>query len=294
METNVKDTALIIEGGGMRASYTSGFVNVLLENEIFFDYVAGISAGVSCSVNYLSRDQKRVKESFVDLVKDPNFGGLRSFLQGDGFFRSRYIYQESPYPGKALPFDFETFQANPAKLKIGTVLRTEAKLVYFSKEAMETLGDLMTIVRASSSLPGLMPPTEFKNKIYVDGGIGGGIALDRAKADGYTKFFVLLSRPNGYFKEPSKHPGLIRHYFRKEPKLGEAILQRWKVYNKQKQELIALERQGKAFLVYPQQMEVTGYETNLGKLETSYQAGYSQGKRDVGKWQRFLFDQTDH
>ena len=41
---NIKDTALIFEGGGMRASYTAGFLNNLLENKIYFDYVAGISA----------------------------------------------------------------------------------------------------------------------------------------------------------------------------------------------------------------------------------------------------------
>jgi predicted patatin/cPLA2 family phospholipase len=29
---NIQDTALIFEGGGMRASYTAGFLNNLLEN----------------------------------------------------------------------------------------------------------------------------------------------------------------------------------------------------------------------------------------------------------------------
>ncbi len=56
MQNNIFDTALIFEGGGMRASYTAGVVNTLLENELYFDFVAGISAGASHSVNYLSRD----------------------------------------------------------------------------------------------------------------------------------------------------------------------------------------------------------------------------------------------
>ena len=65
---NIKDTALIFEGGGMRASYTAGILNILLENEIYFNYVAGVSAGASHLVNYLSRDTKRAKKSFVDIV----------------------------------------------------------------------------------------------------------------------------------------------------------------------------------------------------------------------------------
>ncbi len=75
LENNITDTALIFEGGGMRASYTSGFAHTLLENSLYFDYVAGISAGASNSVNYLARDTRRPKKSFVDLVLEPEFGG---------------------------------------------------------------------------------------------------------------------------------------------------------------------------------------------------------------------------
>ncbi|MDD3931624.1 MAG: patatin-like phospholipase family protein, partial [Eubacteriales bacterium] len=54
LTNNIHDVALIFEGGGMRASYTAGIVKTLLENELYFDYVAGISAGASHCVNYLS------------------------------------------------------------------------------------------------------------------------------------------------------------------------------------------------------------------------------------------------
>lgn len=81
MRNNVFDTALILEGGGMKASYTAGIINTLLENEIYFDYVTGVSAGSSHCVNYISRDKERVKKSFVDIVKDPDFGGWKSFMK---------------------------------------------------------------------------------------------------------------------------------------------------------------------------------------------------------------------
>ena len=51
--TNLLDeTALIFEGGGMRASYTSGMVVALLEQDIHAPFVAGISAGASNTANY--------------------------------------------------------------------------------------------------------------------------------------------------------------------------------------------------------------------------------------------------
>lgn len=63
LTNNVFDCALAFEGGGYRAAYTSGIANVLLEHEIWFDYVCGISAGSSHTVDCVSRDQARVKNA---------------------------------------------------------------------------------------------------------------------------------------------------------------------------------------------------------------------------------------
>ncbi|MBV1757119.1 MAG: patatin family protein [Dethiosulfatibacter sp.] len=288
MVNNIKDVALIFEGGGMRASYTAGIVNNLLENEIYFDYVAGISAGASLSVNYLSRDINRTKRSFVDLVLDEEFGGWRSFLKGEGFFRSHYIYEETPKSDASLPFDWQTFSANPAQLRIGAYKRDEGEMVYFNKNDMQSMQELMKIVRSSSSLPIFMPPTYFQGEYYIDGGVNGGIALDIAKKDGFEKFFVVLSQEKGYRKSPVKSKNFIRLYYRKYPCAAEAMLKRHIIYNETLEELEELERQGKAFLVYPDEMPVSNKELNYERLSESYNKGYEQGKRDLFKWKEFL------
>lgn len=285
---NIKDTALIFEGGGMRASYTAGILNNLLEQEIYFDYVAGISAGSSHTANYLSRDISRSKRSFVDLVLDPNFGGWKSFLKREGFFRSQYIYEETHYPDAALPFDFETFMANPAQLRIGAFDRDCGEMKYFAKEDIHQISDLMKIVRSSSSMPIFMPETYYSNHYYVDGGLGGGIPLDITKKDGFKKFFVVLTREKGYRKKPLKYTGIIKAYYRKYPLVVEAMLNRYKVYNQILEELEQLESEGKAFLVYPEAMKISNRETNYEKLFESYNLGYEQGRRDLPKWEKFL------
>jgi len=285
---NIHDTALIFEGGGMRASYTAGFLNTLLENEIYFDYVAGISAGASHSVNYLSRDIERSKRSFVDLVLDPNFGGWRSFFKGEGYFRAQYIYEETPFPDAALPFDFDTFKENPARLRIGAFDRDSGETVYYSKDDIHDVSDLMKIVRSSSSMPIFMPPTCYQDRYYVDGGLSGGIALDIAKKDGMKKFFVVLSREKGYRKEPIKYQGVIKAYYRRYPAVTEALLNRHKIYNQILEELQQLESEGRAFLVYPDSMPVSSREVSYQKLSESYRLGYEQGKRDLLKWREFL------
>ncbi len=287
-ENNIKNTALIFEGGGMRASYSAGLLNNLLEHQLYFDYVAGISAGASCSVNYLTRDTQRAKRSFVDVVKDPKFGGWGSFLKGEGYFRAEYIYEQTPYPDAALPFNFKAFKANPAKLRIGAFHMKTGQMKYFSRDDIQTLQDLMKIVRASSSLPIFMPPAHFKDAVYVDGGLGGGVALDIAKEDGFKKFFVVLTRPKGYRKQPVKHPRLVKAFYRKYPLVAEAMLNRYKLYNDTLEELEELEREGKAFLVYPNMMTVSNMEKDYQKLKESYRLGYEHGKRDILTWKAFL------
>lgn len=288
--SNIKDTALIFEGGGMRASYTAGFLVNLLENHIYMDYVAGISAGASHSVNYLSRDIERAKRSFVDLVLDPEFGGWKSFFRGQGFFRADYIYEQTPVKGGALPFDFETFQKNEAQLRIGAFDRDNGEFVVFKKEDIHEMRDLMKIVRASSSMPIFMPPTHYEGLVLVDGGIGpgGGIALDIAKRDGIKKFFVVLTREKGYIKTPPKYGGFVKAYYRKYPEVVEAMYERHATYNDTLEELQQLEAEGKAYLVYPEVMPISNRETDYKKLAGSYLLGYAQGKRDLEKWKAFL------
>ncbi len=288
LASNIKDTALIFEGGGMRASYSAGFVNTLLEAGIYFDYVAGISAGASNSINYLTRDACRAKKSFVDIVLEPEFGGWLSFIKGEGYFRAHYIYEETHYPDAALPLDFNLFKANPASLRIGAYEVESGKMRYFTKDDIKNVQDLARIVRCSSTLPFLMKHTTFQQKVYLDGGLGEGLALDVARKDGYKKFFVVLTRPKGFRKEPLKIPKLIEFYFRKTPHVAKSLLNSYQRYNATLEELEQLESEGKAFLVCPDLMPVTSMETSFEKLEESYQLGYKQGQRDLPRWKEFL------
>lgn len=291
---NVKDIALIFEGGGMRASYTAGILNNLLENNIYFDYVAGISAGSSHAVNYLSRDIERSKRSFVDLVLDPHFGGWRSFLKGEGYFRAEYLYEQTPWPDATLPFDFDTFQKNPARLRIGAFERESGKVVYFSKSDIHDLKELMRIVRCSSSMPIFMPPAFYNGHYYLDGGLGGGIALDIAKKDGMKKFFAVLSREKGFRKKPFKLKGPFSAYYRKHPIVAESMYHHHVIYNQTLDELEQLQSEGKAFLVYSDAMPVSNREIKFNKLSISYQLGYAQGKEELPKWREFLCLEQQH
>ncbi len=285
---NINDIALIFEGGGMRASFSAGIANVLVENELFFNYIAGISAGASILVSYMVRDTVRTKKCFVDIVDDPNFGSWKTFIKGKGFFNSEYIYENTSEPDQALPLNFENFLKNTAEFKIIAydVLAKGKKV--FTRDDVKCKKDLMKIVRASSSLPIIMPPTEFNNGVYYDGGLTGGIALDVAMKDGFKKFFIVRTQERGYRKKPVKHPRILRNRFRNNPQIAEALIKRPIIYNGVCDIIDQLEQAGLAYVVYPDEMKISNREKDRVVLEAMYRQGYDIGLRDLEKWKSFI------
>lgn len=289
LKNNISDVALIFEGGGMRASFSSGVANALIDNGIFFNYVVGISAGTTVLLNYLTRDKERAKKSFIDIVDDPNFGGWSTFVRGKGFFNAEYIYEQMSYPGQLLPFDFDLLNENPAQYWIGTydILANEEK--FFGNKDVRTMEDLLKIARASSSLPILMPPTIYKTGVYYDGGVCGGIALNKAIADGYKKFFIVRTQQKDYRKRPVRHKAAIKRYFKNTPLVAETIIKRPAIYNNTCDMIEKLEKAGLAMVVYPDKMMINNREKDKIKLIQTYNHGYNIAMRDVEKWKKFLF-----
>lgn len=274
----------------MRASYTSAVVSLLLQEEIFFDWVGGISAGASNTANYLSRDVPRSYQAFVEFAEDPQFGSMRTWVEGKGLFNAPYIYEEAGLAGAALPYDWEAYQTNPTNFSIGAFEMQTGRMQYWGRDDVNELRDLMLRVRASSSLPIIMPPVELNGKTYVDGALGptGGFALDAAKAAGYKKFFVVMTRSRDYVKPPQRVSGLYRRLFRKHPAVVNGILHRPRRYNETRAELFELERKGDAYLFLPEHLSVSNSERDVRKLRRSYELGAQQAKRELPAWREFL------
>lgn len=283
-------TALIFEGGGMRASYTSAMVVALLEAGIHLPWTGGISAGSTHVANYVSRDAWRARHAFTDFASDPNFGGWRTFVRGQGVFNSDYIYRNTSEPDEALPFDWEAFTTSGTDFRIGAFNATTGQQVYWGREDIVTMFDLMIRVQASSTLPVLMPPVTIDGQVYVDGALGptGGFALDAAKADGYDSFLVVLSQERHFTKPRHRHLWAVQRQFRRYPAVVEAVKQRAANYNKTRRELLELERQGRAYLFCPDHMPVTTGERRVPVLRASHEAGLAQARRELPRIVDFL------
>lgn len=290
LTSNITDVALLFEGGGMRVSYTAAVVVALLKARLHFDWVAGISAGSSNTVNYLSRDPWRARESFVEFAADPKFGGVGTFLRGKGMFNSNYIYRETGLPGGVLPFDFATFQANPARMNLGVFEADTGRSFYWTREDTPTLADLMIRVQSSSTLPFFMPMVKIGEHTYVDGALGptGGIALDAARAAGFTKFLVVLTRPREYTKPAIRPNQAMKQYFRRFPAVVDAVAERADNYNRTRAELLELEASGDAMVFFPTGYTVPNSEKNVARLTRSFTEGAEQVRRELPAWREWL------
>ena len=293
--TNLKhidDTALVFEGGGMRGAFTAGIVATLIEEGIDFPHVSGISAGSSNTVNYVSRDAKRAHDTFTTVADSPEFGGFRHWIEGRGMFNVDYLYDEIAQPDGDAPLDLDTFLANPAEVRIGAFNATRGEEVWFTKDDMRTVEEVGRCVRASSTLPIIMPTVTIDGDTYVDGALGpnGGIPLDAPMRDGYRKFFVVLTRPRDFVKTPTK-PGVcsaLRLAFPRLPSIAEAVARRTVAYNAARRKLFQLEEQGRALIVTPGDLGIDKMEMNVDRLEDAYDAGVVRARADLPRWESFL------
>ena len=189
-----------------------------------------------------------------------------------------------------LEYNWQAFQQNPADFRIGGFDIESGDTVWWGREHTRELPDLMRRVRASSTMPIVMPPVAIHGRTYVDGALGtdGGVPITVTEDLGYERFLIVLTRERQYRKEPEKFPAFYRTYFRKYPAVADALLTRWWRYNQTRDKLFELERAGKAYLFIPDVMPVANGERNVAKLNAAHRLGLEQARREMPAIKEFL------
>lgn len=293
---NVFDVALVFEGGGTRASYTAGIANVLLDQGIYFNYVCGISAGSSHTLDYCSRDRDRTRRSFVDYAELTDHTGLGSILRGTRYFDADYLYEGCTLDGY-MPFNWDTFAANPADVGMSSLDGATGQTVVFDKSQMHSLHDAINYCRMSSSLPGFMHPITYRGHRMYDGGLGQGAGIPTFMAEraGYTKFVLVRTRARDYRKKRTgeKERKAAELLAKKNPVVAEALLSRSERYNAEIERMEQLEREGRLLMVCPESMYIKSTTLDVQKLRDSYLLGYEQGVRELPRIREFVFGSAD-
>lgn len=277
----MKNLGLVLEGGGMRGVYTAGVLDFFMDKQLYFPYVIGVSAGACNATSYIARQRGRNRDVEIEYVRDSRYLGFRNFIKTKSIFGMDFVFND--IPNNLNPFDYETFFNSTEKFyAVATDCETGVP-VYYEKSQCNN-DDLLTIVKASSSLPLVSPFVEYDGKKLLDGGITDSIPIKRAISDGYQKCVVVLTRNAGYRKKPGKYNGFINRKYKKFPKLIEAIHNRYKMYNETLDFLEELEKQGKVFIIRPiEPIQVNRIERDKDKLLKLYEQGYREASETLEK-----------
>jgi len=270
----MKNTALVLEGGGFRGMYTSGVLDAFLKNNLHFPYVIGVSAGAAYGISYVSKQFERNRVVNLKYTADPRYMSWGNWIRKGNLFDWDFVYGE--IPNKLVPFDYEALFNATCNFVIGVTNAETGQAEFLSSKQMNKQ-QLLAAITASSSLPFVSKMAKLNGGTFMDGGLSDSIPIRQALASGYDRAVVVLTRNEGYQKEATKMQWLIKLIYRRYPKLVESLLSRANHYNKTLAELDQLEAEGKVFIIRPQEkMSVSRIENNAKKLDVLYQLGFDE------------------
>ena len=239
---------LVLEGGGMRGIFTSGVLDVLMENGIYgFDTVWGVSAGAINAVSYLCRQIGRNMRDILAFRDDKRFMGLWSLATTGDIAGADFLYRE--VANEIDPMDLGAFAERRSRfvaVASDVVFGTPAYL------EVEELPRDVDMVRASASLPVVSQTVEIAGGRYLDGGTTDSAPVEKAVAEGAERLVVVLTRDRTYEKRGAydlQH--LADRRYADYPYYLEALRTRAKRYNEQREHIWQLEREGTAVVVTP-------------------------------------------
>lgn len=277
---------IVMEGGASRTAFSCGVTDCFLEENLLPDYFVGVSAGIAFGVSYLAGQKGRNKKIIEQYLPDKRYMGLKYLFDRKmkSFYNIPFVFGE--VPNTLLPFDYEAFAAYPGEVEaVVTNIRTgQAEYLAVPRDDKE-----FGVVVASCALPVLFQPVLVGRNYYLDGGVADSVPYQRAFEKGCDKVIVILTRPRGYVKKTEKSVGAAARLYRRFPKLVKSLKNRADSYNRCMKELYQAEREGRVFVIAPEDcLGVGRIEASPKKLGSLYEEGYDQARETMHSLRLYL------
>ena len=269
-------TGLVIEGGGVRGIYAAGVLDVFMEQDLSFDGVIGVSAGAIHGCSYLSNQKGRSLRYYMNYCNDPRFMSIKSWITTGDIVGAEFCYHE--IPDKLDIYDHDAFLKNDTPFYVTCSNVETGKAEYIQLTDMRTQIDYL---RASASLPYFSRIVEMDEKKLLDGGATDSIPVDAFMELGYEKNVLILTRDIEYRKSPelSFLPKIV---YRKYPAFAKALLNRHTAYNKTIERILELEKQGKVFVIRPEEpLNIGRMEKDPENVQRVYDIGYADAVKQM-------------
>lgn len=286
METTTElKTGLICEGGAMRGLFTAGVLDVLLENQVTFDGMVGVSAGATFGCNFKSKQIGRTIRYNLQYADDKRYGSFESLIKTGDLYDTEFCYHT--LPNELFPFDWDTFLSNPMKFYIVATDVKTGKPVYHE---MKTRKDSeLEWLRASASMPLVSKPVLVDGYELLDGGISNSIPLEFFEHIGYKRNVVILTQDINYVKNPMPTGFLTKLLLKKQPAIYTAMSRRHIMYNAQIDYIRRKEAAGEVFVIRPPEpLGIRRVEHDRRELERVYKLGRSTADSLLSELKEFI------
>lgn len=186
-----RKTALVVEGGGVRAAYAVGVLRKLFEygGPAQFDAIFAVSGSVFAATYFAAGQVQEMEYTWRNLVHGSLLVDYWNLLRGLPVLRLDYLIDLFKGPVR---LDLEKVQScHPSLTYILSEYRTE-KPAYVNAKA----GNIWDKMRASCALPIVYPrPIYIDGTRYFDGGYADPIPIEHAITEGFEEIVVIMTRP---------------------------------------------------------------------------------------------------
>ena len=273
-ETSDKITkgCLVLEGGAFRALYTEGVLDVLMQNDINFECVVGVSAGALNGCSYLAGQIGRAALVNLTYRHDERYVGPKAFIKNKGVIGFDFIMGE--LPGIPSLNTDRLFDKKRRLIACASNLKT-AKTTYFDS----TKDDPATFflgVQASATMPYISRPVMINDMPYLDGGCIKKIPYEWALKEGFDKIVVVRTRNLDFRKKPNyeRRRRITKLFYPQYKKFNDCLAHSHDGYNAECEEILKLMDEKRIFCIAPSEPVTIGrLEKDMEKLGDLYHLG---------------------
>lgn len=265
-------TGVVLEGGGLRGSYTAGVLSWFLKEGIHFDYGVGISSGAQHLCNYMIGDEDYLRDVALKLGKDALKVGLKPLFTEGQLVGYNRLFDYADENIKVM--DFDALLKNPYEGELGVYDLEAGQTKWVNKN--EVTG--YDYLKAAILIPIAGKPIKINGKKYVDAGVEHMIPIKRSLEKGVDKHIVITTKPQDYERSETGWPTnfYMSLFYRKYKTFRDLVSRRRELYYEQKGLVDSLIKKNKALELLPSKsFDIGRFGGDTTQLEELYDLGFA-------------------
>ncbi|MBO4784770.1 MAG: patatin family protein [Lachnospiraceae bacterium] len=278
-------TGLILEGGGLRGSFSAGVLDVFIREGITFDYACGVSAGAGVLYNFIAGQEGRTKQVFL-CPREHSYYGFRELCRSGHFMNLNKLYGEMAF--EEPPFEFEKYFASETEVEVVATNCVTGKPEYLKDNG--TIDSLFDCGRATGSLPFISGPYKIGDNYYMDGSVSDPVPIKRAIEKGCDRIIVVSTKAEGM--NPSNMKKYLPAMKVKYPRFKgfrDSIRNRIPLLLGQYEMMEEMAKEGTVLIFQPEgHWDVSHMEKDIEKIHALYDEGVREANVRLEEVKKFI------